>query len=51
MELEVVWRNPEPLLRAKQNVQRIRDDQSSVVYLVTSVEDAQVFTLISSQVA
>ena len=47
MELAVVWQNPEPLIRAKHTVQRIRDDQSFVVYLVTNFEETQEFTLIS----
>ncbi len=51
MELAVVWQNPEPLFRTEHTVRRIRDDQPFVVYLVTSFEKTQEFTVISGEVA
>ena len=51
MELAVVWQNPEPLIRAKHTVKRICDDQPFVVYLVTSFQEMQEFTLISGEAA
>lgn len=51
MTLEIVWRNPETLIKSEQTVQRIRDDESGAVYVVTHPERTQEFSLISSQVA
>jgi hypothetical protein len=51
MALEIVWRNPQPPIRIKQAVQRIRDDESCVVYVVTDLGHTRVFRLISKKVA
>ena len=51
MALAVVWRNPRPLIRTKQNVQRIKGDQSCAVYVVTNPNYMQEFRLISGEVA
>jgi hypothetical protein len=51
MALAVVWRNPKPLIRTKQTVQRIHGDQSWAVYVVTNPDRTQEFRLISGEVA
>ena len=51
MALAVVWRNPKPLIRTKQTVQRIHGDQSWAVYVVTNPDRTQEFRLISGAVA
>lgn len=47
MALAVVWRNPKPLTRTKQTVQRVQDDRLCAVYEVTNLACTQEFTLIS----
>ncbi len=51
MALAIVWRNPQPLIRTKRTVQRIKSDHSCAVYVVTNPERAQEFRLISGEVA
>jgi hypothetical protein len=51
MALAIVWRNPEPLSRTKQTVQRIQGDQSCAVYVVTNPDRTQEFRLIFGEVA
>lgn len=51
MTLRVVWRNPKPLIRTKQTIRRIEGDQSGAVYVVTTRDSAQEFSLISGKVA
>ena len=43
MALTIVWRNPEPLVRTKQTLQRIQGDESSAVYVVTNSDNTQEF--------
>lgn len=51
MKLEIVWRNPQPPLRAKRSVQRIQGDPCCAVYLVTNPDSRQEVRLLFSQVA
>jgi len=51
MALAIVWRNPKPLIRTKQAVQRIQSDHSAAVYAVTNADGAREFRLIFSKVA
>jgi hypothetical protein len=51
MALAIVWRNPKPLIRTKQTVQRIQGDHSCAVYVVNDAERTQEFSLISGEVA
>ena len=46
MARTVVWRNPKPLIRNKQTVQRIQGDQSCAVYVVLNPACTQEFRLI-----
>jgi hypothetical protein len=48
MAFSVVWRNPKPLIRTKQTVQRIQGNQSCALYVVTN--GTQEFSLISGAV-
>lgn len=48
MELTIVWRNPETLLRTKQTVQRVQGDPSCVVYVVDDRDGSREFRLILS---
>ena len=47
MALAVVWRNPKPLIRTKQTVQRIQSERLCAVYVVTNSACAQEFRLMS----
>jgi hypothetical protein len=51
MALTIVWRNPEPLIRTKQSVEKFRSDESCAVYVVTEADRTQEFTLICGQAA
>ena len=54
MTLEVVWRNPEPQVRARQTVERIRGNEWFAVYVVTDPDGlyrAREFNVISAEVA
>lgn len=51
MGIRIVWRNPKPLVRTKQTVQRIHGDQSCAVYVVTNPDRTHEFSLISRKVA
>ena len=51
MALAIVWRNPQPPIRTKQTVQRIRVDQTCTVYVVTNPDHTQEFMLISGEAA
>ncbi len=51
MALTVVWRNPKPLIRTKQTVQRIQGDHACAVYVVSDLDHTQEFTLIAGKVA
>lgn len=51
MELRVVWRNPEPLIKTKQKIYRIRREQGLAVYWVADRVQIQKFLLMSHQVA
>jgi hypothetical protein len=44
MALAIVWRNPKPLSRTKQTVQRIQGDHPCAVYVVTDAEQTQQFS-------
>ena len=51
MALAIVWRNPKPLIRTNQTVQRIQDDQSCAVYVVTNPDGRQEFRLMAGAVS
>jgi len=51
MALTIVWRNPEPLIRLKQSVEKFQSDESCAVYVVTEADRTQEFTLICSRAA
>ncbi len=51
MTLEIVWRNPVPLSRIENKVQRVRSDEFGAVYVVTSPDLAQEFELIPGTAA
>jgi hypothetical protein len=51
MDLQIVWRNPLPLIRTKRTLQRIRSDQFGALYAVTNPDLTQKFELILSEVA
>ena len=51
MEMKIVWRNPLALIRTKRTLQRIRRDQFSAVYAVTTPELTQEFEVIADEIA
>jgi hypothetical protein len=46
MTLQIVWRNPTPLAKMQQTLQRVRTDQSVALYVVTNPDTTQEFELI-----
>jgi len=51
MKLEIVWRNPQPTIRAERTVHRIQTYHSCAVYVATNADLAQEFVLIFGEVA
>ena len=51
MDLEIVWRNPLPLVRTKRTLQRIRKDQFGAVYAVATPDLTQEYEVIPCEVA
>lgn len=51
MALAVVWRNPKPLVRTKQTIQRIQSDETCAVYVVADVERTKEFRLTAMRMA
>ena len=51
MARTVVWRNPKPLIRNKQTVQRIQGDQLCAVYVVPNPACTQEFRLNSGAIS
>ena len=51
MDLEIVWRNPLPLVRTKRTLQRIRKDQFGAVYAVTAQDYTREFEVLPGEVA
>ena len=46
MRLQIVWRTPIPLAKMERTVQRVRDEQFGVLYVVTNPDTRQEFELI-----
>jgi hypothetical protein len=51
MALEIVWRNPLPLARTVQKVQRISSDEFRAVYAAADLNTTHEFELLSSKAA
>jgi hypothetical protein len=51
MELQIVWRNPLPLIRTKRTLQRIRSDQFGAVYTVSALDLRQEFEVLQGEAA
>lgn len=51
MELEIVWRNPLPLVRFDRTVQLIISNELGAVYAVTAPDLMQEFEVIPGEVA
>jgi hypothetical protein len=51
MALEIIWRNPTPLAKTEQKVQRMGSEQFGAVYVVTSPDCTQEFELIPGDAA
>ena len=46
MRLQIVWRNPIPLAKMEQTVQRVRIEHFGALYVVTNADTRQEFELI-----
>jgi len=51
MRLQIVWRNPIPLAKILQTVQRVRAEQFGALYVVTNPDTTQEFELIPGDAA
>jgi hypothetical protein len=51
MALQIIWRNPVPLVRFNRTLQRIISNKLGTVYAVTAPDLMQAFELIPGEVA